>query len=152
MKTSKYFSVLSLALIFAGVTAGFSTKVEDQNSQISKVPMIRYQVNVHLASDKAICNTYWIQVTDENGRLVAPAQVFVPGKIQYAFYSESKDRAVRERGTKRVAMLVTDPKIRNLECEINLFSLPNVRTGSFLPGHTYSFDLIPEWDLQTDKN
>jgi hypothetical protein len=152
MKTIKIFSVLSLAMIFAGVSAGFSKNSGKENIQVSRVPMIKYQVNVHLAADKAICNTYWVQLTDETGRLVAPAQIFVPGKNLYTFYSENKERSVRERGSKRVAMLVISQYVRNLECENNLFTRPDVKTGLFLSGETYSFDLFPAWDLQTDKN
>jgi hypothetical protein len=152
MKTTKYFSVLSLALIFASITAGFSNRGEKPIIQSLKVPMIRYQVNVHLASDKFICNTYWVEIKDETGRLIAPAQMFVPGKILYTFYSTKKESVYRERGTKRVAMLTIDPKIRNLECENNLFTPWDVKTGLFLLGQTYTFDLYPVWDLQTDKN
>lgn len=152
MKTINNFSVLGLALIFVGITAGFSKKSEDQNTKLSKVPMIRYQVNVHLYSDKPICTTYWVQITDETGRQVAPAQIFIPGKNLYTFYSDSKERGFRERGSKRIAMLVTNPKFGNLECENKLFTPADAKSGLFLRGQTYSFDLFPVWDLQTDKN
>jgi hypothetical protein len=152
MKTIKYFSILSLALIFTAATTSFSNKGEKPNAQSLKVPVIRYQVNVHLASDKVICNTYWVEIKDETGALVAPVQIFIPGKIQYTFYSYKKESVYRERGTKRIAMLTVDPKIRNLECENNLFTRWDVKTGLFLLGQTYTFDLYLAWDLQTDKN
>ena len=152
MKTIKYFSVLSLAVIFASVNAGFSNKGERPDAQSVKVQAIRYQVNVHVAHDKAICNTYWVQIKDEAGRLVAPAQMFVPGKILYTFYTYKKESVYKERGSKRIAMLTIDPKVRNLECENNLFTRWDVKSGLFVMGQTYSFDLYPVWDLQTDKN
>jgi len=152
MKTIKFFSIMSLALIFVVATEGFSKKGENPNAQSLKVQMIRYQVNIHLASDNVICNTYWVQILDETGRLVAPAQVFIPGKNQYTFYSNSKESVFKERGTRRVAMLTTNPRVMNLECEVYLFSRSDVKTGIFLRGHTYSFDLYPEWHFQTDKN
>jgi hypothetical protein len=152
MKTIKYFSVLSLVLFFLAATAGFSNKGEKPKAQSVKVLVIRYQVNVHFASDKVICNTYWVEIKDETGNLVAPAQIFVPGKIQYTFYSYKKESVYKERGTKRVAMLTMDPRVRNLECENNLFTRWDVKTGLFLLGQTYTFDLYPAWDLHTDKN
>jgi hypothetical protein len=152
MKTTKLLSVISLALIFAGITAGFSTKVETSNTMISTASVVTYKVIVHLTADKPICNTYWIQIINETGRLVAPAQMFVPGKSQYNFYSASKESGIRERGGKRIAMLIIDPKLRNLECENNMTANPDVKTGLFLKGQTYIFNLFPVWDLQTDKN
>jgi hypothetical protein len=152
MKTIKYISVLSLALIFVTVSTAYSKKVEDQNSQQLKVAMIKYQVNIHLAVDKPMCNIYWVKIVDETGRLVAPTQLFVPGKNLYTFYSYKKENVFKERGTKRIAMLSTDPKFGNLECGTNLFTPSAVKTGFFLMGQTYTFDLYPKWDLITDRN
>jgi hypothetical protein len=152
MKTTKYIPVLGLALIFATVSAGYSKKAEDQNSQQLKVAMIKYQVNIHLAVDKPICNIYWVKIIDETGHLVAPTQLFIPGKNLYTFYSYKKENVFKERGTKRIAMLSTDPKFGNLECGNNLFTPSDVKAGFFLMGQTYTFDLYPLWDSRTDRN
>ena len=144
MKTIKFFSVLSLVLIFAGVNAVYSgNRITNKPKQLIKVTTIRYEVNINFWDVIDLCNTYWVRVTDETGRLVAPAQIFVPGMNQYTFYSESKERALKERGSKRIAMLVISPYLRNLECENNLFTLMDVKTGLFLKGQIYSFDLFP---------
>ena len=152
MKTTKFFSLLSLALIFIGVTSGFCKNIENPSAQDSKLAITRYLVNIHLAADKPVCNTYWIQITDETGRLVAPAQIFVPGISQYSFYSNIKERGFRERGTKRIAMLIKAPVGGYLDCVNNLFARPDTKTGIFLLGKTYNFDLFPVWETHIDVN
>ena len=152
MKTAKFFSILSFTLLFNAVNAFSATDKLAEKDQMTTKMNIRYEVNVYLFTRIDLCNTYWVQIMDENGRLVAPPQIFVPGLNQYTFYSMNKEEAYRERGTKRIAMLVLSPLLRNLECENNLFTRPDVKTGLFGLGQTYSFDLFPSWVLQTDKN
>jgi hypothetical protein len=152
MKTIKYFSIVSFAFIFIGVTNGFSKKSQNPNTLMSKIPVVRYQVNIHLASDKPLCNIYWVQIKDENGNLVAPAQIFVPEISQYTFYANSNEKGYNERGTKRTAILTTSPRSGNLECINELITIPAVRFGLFFPGQTYSFDLFPVWETLQTKN
>ena len=139
MKTTKFFSVLSLVLIFAGVNAANSNNVLTDNPKKMYTSAIRYEVNIHLPSlGVNICNTYLVQVTDGAGNLVAPAKKFVPGVSKYVFIG-----SVSVPGKMRVASLVlpsnTDPYV----CPTNLMTTPDVIMGSFLPGRTYSFDLYP---------
>jgi hypothetical protein len=153
MKTTNNLSALGLALIFVGITAGFSKKVADINtSQVFRGPTITYLVNVHVSADIPLCNSYLVQITDETGRLVAPAQPFVLGKNLYTFYSVSKERGYRERGTKRIAMLVTNTKFGALECDNKLYAQADVKSGLFVVGQTYTFNLFPFVDLSADRN
>ena len=113
MKTAKFFSVLSLAIIFTSVTFGSSNGLDNRNSQVSIMPGITYQVVIHFSGfTKDICNPYLVQILDETGRLVAPAQVFIKGINKYVFY---------EKGP----------------------ALGRIRMGPFKSGQTYSFDLYP---------
>jgi len=150
MKTAKFFSLLSLAMIVAGVNTVFSNNVLTDNPQKSTRPVIRYEVTVHLSSGFNTCNSslYLIQVTDETGRLVAPAKIFVPGNSKYVF-----NETVTHKGKLRVANLVLPANIDPFACPNSLITKPDVRMGPFIPGQTYSFDLYPviqKGDIRVD--
>jgi len=137
MKTTKFFAVLSLALIFAGVNTVYSDNGLTKNPKQLIKTTVRYAVNIHLpAGIDDVCNTYLVQLTDESGRPVAHPQVFVPSVKRYLF-----EEAATVKGTMRVAslVLVDDGNF----CPITLITKPAIKTGKFLPGNTYSFDLYP---------
>jgi hypothetical protein len=139
MKTTKFFSVLSLALIFAGVTAGFTTKHETPQSKALPGIGIKYQVIIHSGLSAKPCNTYLIQVVDETGRLVAPPQTFVPGVNRY-FFNE-KFSATGSPVSRRAAMLVP-VKDHYAPCSSPIFAIPDVKAGPFWSGQTYFFNLF----------
>ena len=143
MKTAKYFSVLSLALIFIGLTAGFSQKVNTLFSQNLKPASIKYQVIIHPEFDGAQpCGTYVVKVVDETGRLVAREQLYVPGINEY-FFTEKVFAIVKVEG-RRVAIL---EEVRSLDpsvCANTLSTLPDVKIGPFFIGQTYTFNLYPK--------
>ena len=140
MKTTKFFSVLSLALIFAGVNAVYSNTVVTGNPQKLINSTIRYEVTVHLELGINICNSnlYLVEVTDETGRLVAPAKIFVPGISKYVF-----NETVSVKGRLRVASLVLPSNVDPFVCPNNLITKPDVKIGPFIQGMTYIFDLYP---------
>ena len=138
MKTTKIFTVLSLVLIFVGVTAGFSTKHETPKSKTLPGIGIMYQVILHQGLSTQPCNTYLIQVVDETGRLVAPVQVFVPGINRY--YFNEKFSAMGSLASRRVAMLVR-VKDHYAPCSSPVFAVPDVKAGPFWSGQTYFFNL-----------
>ena len=137
MKTIKYFSVLSLVLIFAGVSAVYATIKPTSNSGKLIKKTISYEVRVHLDDGAALCNKYLVQVTDENGNLVAPAKLFIPGTSRYVFI-ETVSSPVK---TRIASMVLWNGDLEG--CEINLITEKDIKTGQFLPGHTYSFNLYP---------
>ena len=141
MKTIKFFSVLSLALILFGVTGAFSKKTDPIGSVSLQVLGIQYHVSIHPALSAAPCNTYLVQVVDETGRLVAPAQVYVPGINGYSFVEKFSTDVNR---TRRIAMLVEVKSPQRPICTSSLFTLPAIRLGPFLAGHLYTFDLYPK--------
>jgi hypothetical protein len=139
MKTTKFFSVLSLVIIFAGTTAGFSKDVENRNSQASIMPGITYQVVIHFQTlTKDICNPYLVQILDETGRLIAPAQVFIKGINKYVFYEKTP-----ALGRTRMAVLVPVSYPQHFVCPNDFFTLPDVKMGPFKTGQIYTFDLYP---------
>jgi hypothetical protein len=140
MKTTKFFSVLSLALIFAGINAVYSTNVPTDNPKKLIKPTIRYEVTVHLSSGFNICNysLYLVQVTDEAGHPVAPAKIFVPGISKYVF-----NETFSHEGKLRIATLFLPSNVDPIVCPNTLITKPDVKMGPFLPGQTYSFDLYP---------
>jgi hypothetical protein len=137
MKTTKTFSILSLLLIFAGINAFSSGNRLSDKLQMSRKINIKYEVNVYLSSRVELCNTYLVQVTDETGRLVAPAKVFVPGISRYVFAEDGP-----AQGRVRVAMLVLAPDA-DVYCPIHLGARPDVKMGPFELGQTYPFVLRP---------
>jgi hypothetical protein len=138
MKTIKFLSVISLVLIFAGTTNVFSGSFSNYiTGRLVKAP-IKYQVNINLPLGVEICNTYLVQVTDENGRVVAHPQVFVPGISKYVF-----EETFTTPGKERIAWLVLAATLAPSICPINLITQPDTEMGPFYPGQTYSFYLNP---------
>jgi hypothetical protein len=147
MKAIKYLSLLSLILIFSGVNKVYSDNVTNDRPQMTTSTNIKYEVNVYLFVRMDLCNTYWVQVTDETGRLVAPAKIFVPGIQRYVFSENGP-----AQGKIRVAMLVTAKNVDLYACPVNLGARPDVKLGPFLKGQTYPFVLRPFLTAPLDKN
>jgi hypothetical protein len=141
MKTTKLFSALSLALIFTGITAGFSKKAEILSSSNSQSTFITYQVIIHPDFVNIPCNTYLVQITDETGRIVVPPQVFSPGINKYIFKERISSVGIMNSG--RAAMLVPVENPKHSNCAYPLVTLPDIKRGAFLTGQTYIFDLYP---------
>jgi hypothetical protein len=97
-----------------------------------------YQVNVNLAIDKTICNIYWVELVDANGKFVAPQQTFIPGKSFYTFRE-----SIRQRSGIRVARLVLSPAADHFACPTELSFQPDRQTIQFQDGETYLFNLYP---------
>jgi len=138
MKTTKFFSVLSLVLIFAGVNAIYADNNPNDKSKKPAVPSIRYEVAINLSLGASLCNTYYVQVTDETGRLAAPPKAFVPGTSKYVF-----NELFSVPGRARIASLVLPSNVYPYACPNILITKPEVKMGPFLPGRTVSFDLFP---------
>jgi hypothetical protein len=139
MKTTKLFSVLSLAIIFTCVTVSYSNDFDKGNSQSSIIPGITYQVVIHLpAFTKGICNPYLVQILDETGHLVTPAQIFIKGINKYVFYEK-----VPALGRTMMAVLIPVGYPEHFVCPNDFFTLPDVKLAPFETGQTYLFDLYP---------
>jgi hypothetical protein len=130
MKATKIFQVLSLALIIAAVL--------DANSSQAAVATIRHEVTIHLTFSVNTCNTYYVRITDENGRLVAPPQIYVPGVNKYVF-----NELVSLPGRARIASLVLPSNVDPYVCPNNLTTKSDRKFGPFLFGKTYTYDLYP---------
>ena len=139
MKTTKILAVLSLALIFAGVNT-VNAKSDPRKPMSLEKPSIRYEVTVHLSLPLGINlnNTYWVRMTDESGRLVAPAQRFIPGVSKYVF-----KESVSTVGRIRIASLVLPSNVDPFAGGNILVTQPDVKRGLFMPDRTYSFNLFP---------
>ena len=136
MKTTKIFSVLSLALIFAAVTSVFSATIGTKNDPTVN-PVIRYHVNIQLTLEKPLCNIWLVKILDENGRMVAPAKPYIPGVVGYDFYEKGPVKG------SRIAVLVKYKGGDHYVCETELFTAPARITGQFFNGETYRFELAP---------
>jgi hypothetical protein len=139
MKTTIILTVLSLALMFAAVNAVYAKDGPDKPKPMPK-PSIRYEVTVHFALPLGInlCNTYWVKVTDEFGRQVAPAQKFVPGISKYVF-----KESISAVGRIRIASLALSANVDPYACMNILVTKPDAKRDFFMPGRSYSFDLYP---------
>ena len=137
MKTTKKFSVLSLALIFIAATSGYSAAIDKKNDEISANTMIRYQVNIKISGEKPLCNMWLVKILDQNGRMVAPAKPYSTNVTSYTFF----ERGPAE-GT-RIAVLVKYQYGDHFNCATELFTTPAIITGKFMAGQTYRFDLFP---------
>ena len=146
MKTLKLFTTLGLALFFTGLNPAFSGNEKTIKPEMSKQLNIRYEVEVYLFSRIDLCNTYLIQVTDETGRLIAPAKIFVPGVSKYIFSEPGP--AV---GKVRVAQLIMATSADVYFCGTHIAARPDVKIGPFVVGQTYPFVLRPILTAPLDK-
>lgn len=137
MRTLRILTAISLALILSGWNAAYSRQLNNPGNKIPATMGIRYEVNIHFKEDIQLCDVYIVQMVDGQGRLVAPVQHFRPGVYSYSFYETGS-----VRGT-RVARLVLDTSKNHNVCPFHIYALPDVRTGTFLSGRTYTFDLYP---------
>jgi hypothetical protein len=145
MKTTKFFSVISLALISLGINTSTANNLPTDNPKDLRAASVSYEVFVHLAGDNNICNVYLVQVTDETGRLVAPVKRYVPGVTKYTFNEPGL-----VRGRVRIAKMVRAEYPNHYVCVNDLITAPATRQGPFLMGHTYSFDLYPHWVISNE--
>jgi hypothetical protein len=147
MKTTKLFLVFSLVLIFVLINSVYAKDGTGSNPQMTRQMNIRYEVNVILNSRIDLCNTYYIQVTDETGRLIAPRKIFDPGTQKYIFSENGP-----AKGKIRVAMMVLATDVDTYSCPVYINARPDVKIGPFLPGDTYSFVLRPFVKAPLDKD
>ena len=139
MKTTKILTILSLAILFAISSTGNANGVDTRNKQGSAMPSVTFQVSIHLSGlTKDICNPYIIQIIDENGRIVAPAQVFNPSTTKYVFREKTP-----VTGKTRIAVLMPVSYPQHFICPVDLFTTPDAKNGPFLGGQSYSFELYP---------
>ncbi|MEI7897485.1 MAG: hypothetical protein WCJ26_10655 [bacterium] len=138
MKTTKIFSVLSLALIFCATLSVSSAPIGNKDGKIAVNQMVRHQVNIIALNDRKLCNFYLVEILDGNGRLVAPAKSYNPGVSTYDFYERGPAEGFR------VAVLVLGPVYSHFQCETELFTSPAMVPGPFVAGQTYRYDLYPQ--------
>ena len=136
MKTSTFFSVLSLALIFAVATSAFAGgigKISPNNTSV------RYAVNVvYNGHDQQLLSTYVIKIFNERHQLAAPPQVLIPGQSQYVFFERGPADGVR------IAVIEKAMIDSQVEPWWTLVTEPCVVKGPFEIGNTYRFDLYPK--------
>ena len=137
-------SIFSLLMIFAIAVPGYSLSPLENSSSRLVYPAITYQVNIHMSDLNASCGTYIIEVEDANGAAVAPSQVFIPGKLAY-FFSE-----VGPVNSKRTATF--ENTHTGVTCNSPLTAAPSSRTGLFMPGVTYNFELAPHYPTTLPGN
>jgi hypothetical protein len=147
MKTTKFFSILSLAIFFLGINAAYPKTAIIDIPKGLQATSVNYDVYVHLSGDYNTCNVYLVQVMDEQGNLVAPVQRFEPGITKYNFHEQGL-----RMGRLRIAKLVRAVYPNHFVCVNDLYTPPAVKEGPFLLGHTYSFDLYPVWVISKEIN
>jgi hypothetical protein len=137
MKTTKMYFALSLALIFAVSTSTFAAATGKIPVQPKVSRGIQHHVNVSLSSNKPLCNTYLVEIRDEHGQLIAPAQPYIGGVTGYDFFERGPSEGIR------VALLTRANFGDRYICEMELFTSPVVLKGLFEIGKTYRYDLFP---------
>lgn len=120
------------------VKAVLAKPLESSASNQNGYTKTRYEVVVHLSHEVTVCNSYLVELKDETGRLIGPSQKFIPGINVYNFFE-----MVSATGT-RIARLIPDPDIDRLVCLNELFTAPVIKTGKFIEGGSYTFDLYPQ--------
>ena len=136
MKTLKLKTVISLVLIIAGINFLFAIPTNNR-ILIGSASGITYIVSVHFQEKIELCNSYLVQVVDDQGYSVAPAQLYQQGTATYVFHERGPAGGVR------VARLVQSPTLGHITCNYDLVTAPDIKTGKFLVGRSYFFDLYP---------
>jgi hypothetical protein len=138
MKTLKIISILSFVLIIVGGSSAKSKNTLVDNSKQVNRAIIRYEVFINIEKDVTFCNTYLVQISDENGNPVAHPQVYIPGVNKYVFTETSPVKA-----KVRVASFEIFQNFGILGCPINIIAKPDIKAGPFRPFETYYFNLYP---------
>jgi len=138
MKTIKYFSVLSLVMIFAMVSAVHSKPILEGTVGNLDPISIKYEVKVYLDASIDLCDTYLVIMTDEKGRYVAKPQIYVPGKNIYTF---NEYVSLPVKAARKASFVLSGLKMSI--CPQALVTKPDFRMGPFFPGGTYTFELYP---------
>jgi hypothetical protein len=136
MKRSSILSFGAGLLIVVALSSFTRNPTGTNNQVISFSTSIRYQVNVFLGQELSLCNTYVVQVYDQNNNLVAPAQAFVPGKTTYYFFETGPVVGLRYATIKTAGFMYI--------CSQQLVTPAQVIYGQFMPGTTYYFQLYPK--------
>ena len=135
MKTTKFIIAFSLALIFS---AGFNALYAGQHAKKdvpsdTKAAMVAYVVrinNLNYLGENG--NRFLIMMTDETGRLIAPAQTFQPGVSDYTFFEGGTVRGTR---VAKMMKLPIGPK--------SFYIPPTSHSGVFYGGACYLFIINP---------
>lgn len=141
MKTLKLSSLCLSIMLLSGVYTVYAGQPVNRNNSNPFPPVIRHQVNVYPVRELTSYQTYIVQVVDENGTLVAPSQTYIPGLNAYTFY---------ERGPRtgtRIARLAMIPQSKGLSCIPYIYCAPDIKSGTFLNGRTYTYNLYPKMRL-----
>jgi len=134
MKTLKLFTVISLALIVLGINAVYA-KSNSTQSNPPPTGYIKYQVNIHVNSNiNWPLTRIYVVMTDENGREVAPPELFTPGTWVYVFNEAGPVTGIREA---RMVLPTEGGQI------FHKYPSPDIKKGTFLDGNVYQFNLYP---------
>ena len=125
MKTQKTIFILSLAFIL--FVFGSNNIYARGKTQVSG---IHYQVTLHGDPAQVYGRPVLVNISDENGNLVAHPQTFVKGVFTYNFTETGPVEG------KRIAWLGLDPSNEQVPG-----SVPDVENGPFYAGVTYTFTL-----------
>ena len=133
--------LLFITLIVAAMGSVFNTSGYSQasggggfitNGLSTPKNLITYEVNVYPSLDFLKLNaTFYVVMTDREGRNVASPQVFKPGKKTYTF--KEMGNVTGERGANLI------PENQNTE----YYLVPDFRSDNYLGGKTYVFNLYP---------
>lgn len=139
MKTTTKISAFGVALIFCATTTLIAGS-PNGNTKKTDNPGIRYQVNVHLNTDKHLCKTYIVEMVDQNNRVIAPVQSYLPETEGYNFFEAGPVTGIR------IARLTTLDNTTITFCDQVVSASPDVKFGNFRNGQTYTFKLYVTTD------
>jgi len=132
MKTIAKTLIAAITLLFAMHVNAASINRET----LSSGSQIKYEVKINSTQIRpgAVNLNLFVMMTDEHGKVVAPVQAVRPGLSTYYFYETGP-----LMGT-RVASMIYDPMGPS---SLPFYCAPDARTGKFLNGATYLFNLYP---------
>jgi hypothetical protein len=144
MKTTKLISALTLGIILTGTVIAFAGNPHLNRVYPQGAHSIVYEVLIHQPDNGLAHNSYLVQLIDQAGRSVSPAQKYVAGVSQYNFYEEGPVTGVRIARMVLVGNNDSSAGFSGLTCK------KDVKAGTFKNGSVYIFNLYPQ-SISPDK-
>jgi hypothetical protein len=142
MKKIIFLSLAVSVVILFGINQSSSAKKNVAN--VNSMAMIHYQVVVHPTHDLIVSTCpILLAITDGNGYVIGTTQVYHSDQNTYNFYESGVQYGARAALLSNMNGNITD----NICIVVDV---RNSKTGTFIPGSTYGYDLWVDKKAEID--
>ncbi|MCX6243328.1 MAG: hypothetical protein NTU98_01370 [Bacteroidetes bacterium] len=124
-------TIAKILIALSALTISFTAHAKGGENSVSALA-ITYKVIVHMpAATPSVLRGVFVVITDETGRLVAPAQLLISGKTEYKFAESGPVKGIRVAKLSNGLRPHADSWISN----------EDMKAGLFQNGASYLFNL-----------